>query len=51
VHYLNYGNLFQQELQDQNAKSPEQDELIDGVQFITRSVYSGNATGQREFLQ
>lgn len=32
-----------------NAKSPEQDELIDGVQFITRYVYSGNATGQREF--
>jgi hypothetical protein len=32
-----------------NAKSPEQDETIDGVQFITRYVYSGNAIGQREF--
>ena len=32
-----------------NAKSPEQDATIDGVQFITRYVYSGNATGQREF--
>jgi len=31
------------------AKSPEQDKQIDGVQFITRYVYSGNATGQREF--
>jgi hypothetical protein len=30
------------------AKS-EQDKNIDGVQFITRYVYSGNATGQREF--
>jgi hypothetical protein len=32
-----------------NAKSPEQDKVVDGVQFITRYVYSGNATGKREF--
>ena len=32
-----------------NIKSPEQDKVIDGVQFITRYVYSGNETGQREF--
>jgi hypothetical protein len=32
-----------------NIKSPEQDANIDGVQFITRYVYSGNETGQREF--
>ena len=30
-------------------KSPEQDKVIDGVQFITRYVYSGNLTGEREF--
>jgi 3',5'-cyclic AMP phosphodiesterase CpdA len=30
------------------AKS-EQDKNIDGVQFITRYVYSGNRTGEREF--
>ncbi len=34
-----------------NAKSPEQDKVIDGVQFITRYVYSGNLTGEREFCQ
>ena len=32
-----------------NIKSPEQDKVIDGVQFITRYVYSGNLTGEREF--
>jgi hypothetical protein len=32
-----------------NAKSPEQDKVIDGVQFITRYVYSGDLTGEREF--
>jgi hypothetical protein len=31
-----------------NIKS-EQDEIIDGVQFVTRYVYSGNLTGEREF--
>ena len=31
------------------VKSPEQDKVIDGVQFITRYVYSGNLTGEREF--
>jgi hypothetical protein len=31
-----------------NAKS-EQDKNIDGVQFITRYVYSGDTTGEREF--
>ena len=32
-----------------NAKSPEQDKVIDGVQFITRYVYSGDLSGEREF--
>ena len=32
-----------------NIKSPEQDKVIDGVNFITRYVYSGNLTGEREF--
>jgi hypothetical protein len=32
-----------------NIKSPEQDKVIDGVNFITRYVYSGNSTGEREF--
>jgi hypothetical protein len=32
-----------------NVKSPEQDKVIDGVQFITRYVYSGDLTGEREF--
>ena len=32
-----------------NAKSPEQDKVIDGVQFITRYVYSGALSGEREF--
>ena len=32
-----------------NIKSPEQDKVIDGVQFITRYVYSGDLTGEREF--
>ena len=32
-----------------NAKSPEQDKTIDGVTFITRYAYSGNATGERDF--
>ena len=27
----------------------EQDEVVDGVNFITRYVYSGNLSGQREF--
>jgi hypothetical protein len=31
-----------------NIKS-EQDEIIDGVQFVTRYVYSGDLTGEREF--
>ncbi len=31
-----------------NIKS-EQDKNIDGVQFVTRYVYSGNLTGEREF--
>jgi hypothetical protein len=31
-----------------NIKS-EQDQVIDGVQFVTRYVYSGNLTGEREF--
>lgn len=30
-------------------KSPEQDKVIDSVQFITRYVYSGNLSGEREF--
>ena len=30
-------------------KSPEQDKVIDGVQFITRYVYSGDLTGERQF--
>ena len=34
-----------------NAKSQEQDKVIDDIQFITRYVYSGNATGQREFCK
>jgi hypothetical protein len=34
-----------------NAKSPEQDKVIDGVQFITRYVYSGDLTGEREFCK
>jgi len=34
-----------------NAKSTEQDKVIDGVQFITRYVYSGNLTGEREFCK
>lgn len=32
-------------------KSPEQDKVIDGVQFITRYVYSGDLTGEREFCK
>jgi hypothetical protein len=32
-----------------NAKSPEQDKVIDGVQFVTRYVYSGDLTGERQF--
>jgi hypothetical protein len=32
-----------------NVKSPEQDKVIDGVQFITRYKYSGDLTGEREF--
>ena len=32
-----------------NIKSQEQDKVIDGVNFITRYVYSGNLTGEREF--
>ena len=32
-----------------NIKDKEQDKVIDGVQFITRYVYSGNLTGEREF--
>ena len=32
-----------------NIKSPEQDKVIDGVQFITRYVYSGDLTGERQF--
>ena len=32
-----------------NAKSPEQDKTIDGIQFITRYVYSGSLKGEREF--
>jgi hypothetical protein len=34
-----------------NAKSPEQDKVVDGVQFITRYVYSGDLTGEREFCK
>ena len=34
-----------------NAKSTEQDKVIDGVQFITRYVYSGDLTGEREFCK
>ena len=34
-----------------NIKDKEQDKVIDGVQFITRYVYSGNLTGEREFCQ
>jgi hypothetical protein len=32
-------------------KSPEQDKVIDGVQFITRYVYSGDLTGERKFCK
>jgi hypothetical protein len=32
-----------------NTKSPEQDKVIDGVQFITRYKYSGDLSGEREF--
>lgn len=32
-----------------NIKSPEQDKVIDGVQFVTRYVYSGDLSGEREF--
>jgi hypothetical protein len=32
-----------------NIKSPEQDKTIDGIQFITRYVYSGSLKGEREF--
>ena len=32
-----------------NVKSPEQDKVIDGVQFVTRYVYSGDLTGERQF--
>lgn len=32
-----------------NNKSPEQDAVVDGIQFITRYVYSGNLSGEREF--
>ena len=32
-----------------NIKSPEQDKVIDGVQFITRYKYSGDLSGEREF--
>jgi hypothetical protein len=32
-----------------NVKSPEQDKVIDGVQFITRYKYSGDLSGEREF--
>jgi hypothetical protein len=32
-----------------NNKSPEQDKVIDGVQFITRYKYSGDLSGEREF--
>ena len=34
-----------------NAKSPEQDAVVDGIQFITRYVYSGDLTGEREFCK
>ena len=34
-----------------NIKSPEQDKVIDGVQFITRYVYSGDLSGEREFCK
>ena len=34
-----------------NVKSPEQDKVIDGVQFITRYVYSGDLSGEREFCK
>lgn len=32
-----------------NIKDKEQDEVIDGVQFVTRYVYSGDLSGEREF--
>jgi hypothetical protein len=32
-----------------NIKSTEQDAVVDGIQFITRYVYSGNLSGEREF--
>ena len=32
-----------------NIKSPEQDKVIDGIQFVTRYVYSGDLSGEREF--
>jgi hypothetical protein len=34
-----------------NIKDKEQDKVIDGVQFITRYVYSGDLTGEREFCK
>jgi hypothetical protein len=34
-----------------NIKSQEQDKTIDGFNFITRYVYSGNLTGEREFCK
>lgn len=34
-----------------NIKSQEQDKTIDGVNFITRYVYSGNLSGEREFCK
>jgi len=34
-----------------NIKSPEQDAVVDGIQFITRYVYSGDLSGEREFCK
>ena len=34
-----------------NIKSQEQDKTIDGVNFITRYVYSGNLSGERAFCK
>jgi hypothetical protein len=34
-----------------NIKSKEQDKTIDGVNFITRYVYSGNLSGERAFCK
>jgi hypothetical protein len=34
-----------------NIKDKEQDAVIDGIQFITRYVYSGNLSGEREFCK